>query len=115
MFLHHLFPTASVSPSILAFTQSSFFYYCAASMCFSYQSGCRVFNLFNPFIAMMPLENDHKSSKFETLMPFLFLFCFCLVCLGMSKDFHQMHSIESRCVIGLENILFAGASVHFSP
>ena len=25
-----------------------------------------------------------------------------------------MHSIESRCVIGAENILFAGASVYFS-
>ena len=25
-----------------------------------------------------------------------------------------MNSIESRCVIGLENVLFAGASVHLS-
>ena len=52
------------------------------------------------------------SAKSETLKPFCLLFC-----TGMSKDFHQLetHSIESRCVIGLQNILFVGAaSMHLS-
>ena len=32
----------------------------------------------------------------------------------MYMDFHNMHCIESRFVIGTENILFAGMCVHFS-
>ena len=64
----------------------------------------------NPFAAMMSLENE--SAKSETLKPF------CL----LSRSGIKTHSIESRCVIGLENILFVGlenilfvgASMHLS-
>ena len=46
----------------------------------------------------MSLENDTKRAKFETLDPI----------------FIKTYSIEIRCVIGPEDILFAGASVHLS-
>ena len=32
----------------------------------------------------------------------------------MCQDFHEKDSIESRCVIGPENILLAGMAVHLS-
>ena len=33
----------------------------------------------------------------------------------MGKDFHKkIHRIESRCVLGPENVPFAGVSVHLS-
>ena len=34
---------------------------------------------------------------------------------GCEKIFIKTYSIENRCVIGPENTLFAGASVHLSP
>jgi len=51
----------------------------------------------------------NKSTKFETLEPFVFF-----LTLARERSFIKTHSIESRCVIGPENILFAGASVHLS-
>ena len=33
---------------------------------------------------------------------------------GRERTFIQMHSIESRCVIGPKHTLFASASVHHS-
>ena len=40
-----------------------------------------------------------------------FVFFFALAC---KRIFIKTHGIESRCVIGAENILFAGASMHHS-
>ena len=60
---------------------------------------------------MMPFENDHKSTEFETLKPF-FLF--------LSFSHRDVKGLSSKRialkvdVIGLENILFAGASVYHS-
>ena len=47
--------------------------------------------------------------KFETLEPFPFFFT-----LAGKRSFIETDSIESRCVTGLENILFEGTSVHFA-
>ena len=41
----------------------------------------------------------------------LFAFFFALAC---ERIFIKTHNIESRCIIGQENTLFAGASVHLS-
>ena len=41
----------------------------------------------------------------------LFVFFFALAC---DRIFIKTHTIESRCVIGAENRLFTGASVHLS-
>ena len=47
--------------------------------------------------------------KCETLKPVCFFFA-----LACERIFIETYSIESRCVIGPENTLFAGASVHLS-
>ena len=59
---------------------------------------------------MIPFKKDNKSAKFETLDLF-FVFLLAQAC---ERNFIRTHSFESRCVIGPENILIAGASVHLS-
>ena len=79
----------------------------------AFQCKRRVANIMlNP--ALTPLlpryHLTNKRAKFETPKPFCLLFCN-----DMWKDFIiKTHSFESRCVIGPENILFAGASVPLS-
>ena len=58
---------------------------------------------------MMPFENDHKSTKFETLKPFFLSFSHWHV-----KGFSPKRIALKVDVTGLENILFAGASVYHS-
>ena len=63
------------------------------------------------------LKTTSKSSKSETIKPFLSSVFFALACERISikkQEKKKKHSIEGRCVIGPENILFAGASVHLS-
>ena len=48
-------------------------------------------------------------ANLKSLTPFLFLFA-----LPFERIFIKMHSIESRCFTGPENILFAGMSTHLS-
>ena len=62
----------------------------------------------NPFTAILSLENDPKNAKSYTLESFCFFFA--LAC----ENFINPLSIESRCFVGPENILFASASVHLS-
>ena len=59
---------------------------------------------------MIPFKKDNKSAKSETLALF-FVFLFAQAC---ERIFIRTHSFENRCVIGPENILLAGASVHLS-
>ena len=73
--------------------------------------------LYNPFTAMISFENDpQKCAQFEILKPFFFFFFFLffLFALPFERIFTKTHSVESRCVIGPENILFAGVCAHFS-
>ena len=55
------------------------------------------------------LKTTNNSAEFKTSS--LFVFFFALAC---ERIFIKMHSAESRCVVGPENILFAGVSVHLS-
>ena len=50
--------------------------------------------------------------KMLNLKPFSLIVFFLAP--GCEKIFIKTYSIESRCVIGPENILFAGAFVHLS-
>ena len=50
-----------------------------------------------------------KVQNLKALDPFVFFFA-----LACERIFIKMHNIESSCVIGFENILFVGASVHLS-
>ena len=52
------------------------------------------------------IKATKKSAKFKPVS--LFVFFFTLAC---ERIFIRMHSIESRCVKGLENIVFTGAQV----
>ena len=64
----------------------------------------------NPFTAMMTHKND--LSKLRNLNPLtLFVFFFAL---AYERILIKTRSTESLCVVGPDNILFAGASVHFS-
>ena len=65
----------------------------------------------NTFTAMMSLENDHQKCEIWNLQAFFSFFFSAQAC---EKSFITMHSIESRCVTGPENILFADMSLHFS-
>ena len=55
------------------------------------------------------LKTTDKRAKSDTLTHFCLLFA-----LAFKKIFNKTYSIESRCVIGPKNTLFAGASVHLS-
>ena len=66
--------------------------------------------LFNPFTAMMSAEK--RPIKVQNLKPLTV--SLLIFALSWERIFIEAHSIESRCVIGPENILFAGASVHLS-
>ena len=55
------------------------------------------------------MKMTNKSVTFKTRKPF---FCFALAC---ERIVIQMHSTESRRVMGPQNILFARMSVTFSP
>ena len=65
----------------------------------------------NPFTATMSfLKTTDKSATFGTLKPFFFFFA-----LASERIFIKItHIVDSRCVIGMENALFAGASVQHS-
>ena len=60
---------------------------------------------------MISLENEqiNKVQNLKPLSPFVFFFG-----LACERIVIKMHLIESSCVIGLENILFVGASIHLS-
>ena len=60
---------------------------------------------FNPFTAMNHLKTTNKSAKFETRQPFFFSAQAC------ERTVIKTRGIESRCVIGPEDIL----SAHFQP
>ena len=62
-----------------------------------------------PSLPCCHLKKTPESAKFETLKPFRLLFA-----LACERIFIKTHSVESRYVIGPENIQFAGASVHLS-
>ena len=65
---------------------------------------------FNPFTGMMLLENNQQKCEILRTYALLFRFSHWHV-----KDFFmKTHSIESRCVIGPETILFAGSSLHMT-
>ena len=75
--------------------------------------GCKlvVEESLNPFTAMMSLQKlPVKVRKLKPVSLFVFFFA-ALVC---ERIFIKKRSVESRCVIGPENILFTGASVHHS-
>ena len=65
---------------------------------------------FNPFTAVMSLENNPSGCKIW--YPYTFLSSF--FALAREKSFIKMHRTERRCVTGPENTLFAGASVQLS-
>ena len=55
---------------------------------------------------------EKQITKERNLKPLsFFVFCFALAC---ERVLIETIASESRCVIGPENILFAGASVHLS-
>ena len=62
----------------------------------------------NPATAVH-LKTTSKSIKLKTIEPLAFF-----VALACERIFIKTHSTESRCAIGPENILFAGASMHLS-
>ena len=65
----------------------------------------------NPFTTtMMSLESDQHKREMGNLSAFLPPL-FALAC---ERTFITMHGTESRCVIGPENRLFAGPSLHLS-
>ena len=57
------------------------------------------------------MKTTNKSARFKPVS--LFVFFFALAC---KRIFFKTHIIESRCIIRLENILFAfvGVFVHLS-
>jgi len=56
------------------------------------------------------LEKDqYRVQNFKPLNVSVLFFA-----LALERIFIETHSIESRCVIGAENVLFVGASLHFS-
>ena len=66
----------------------------------------------NLFTARMSLENDHtkieeKKRNLKPLSDFVFFFALVYDCILI-----KTHNIESRCVTGPKNTLFAGVSVH---
>ena len=63
----------------------------------------------NPFTVMISLKKTTKVQKLNPLGLFVFIFA-----QARESIFIKTHSFESSCVIGPENILFAGASVHLS-
>ena len=66
---------------------------------------------FNPFIHCHD-ATWKRPIKVQNLKPLsLFVFFFAMTC---ERIFTKTDIIESRCVTGPENILFAGASVHLS-
>ena len=61
----------------------------------------------NPFTAMISLENNQKSAKFEIAMPFFFFFFFLFFfTLACEQAFIKTHTVESRLVIGPKIRLF---------
>ena len=60
-----------------------------------------------PSLPWCQLKMTNKIEKCQTLTPFLFFFA-----LACERIFIKMHSTESRCVIGPENILYGCAPVH---
>ena len=66
--------------------------------------------IINPFTAMMSHKKKKlKNCEFETLECFV-----SFLALACERVFIKTHSVESRCVTGPENTLFADASVHIS-
>ena len=70
---------------------------------------------YNTFILTLSLPRFHlkttsKSAVSSTIKLFFSFFLFALAC---DRIFIRTHSIESRFVIGLENILFAGVCTSF--
>ena len=64
----------------------------------------------NPFTAMVShAKMTNKSVKSETV--FVFFFVHRHQC---ERIFIRTHSFESRCIMGPENVLFEGVSVHLS-
>ena len=63
-----------------------------------------------PSLPSYHLKTTNKSAKIKLLSHFI-LFFFALVC---ETVFIKTHDTERRCVIGLENILFAGACINFT-
>ena len=62
-----------------------------------------------PSLPICQLKTTNKCAKFETCN------CFCLIFhIDKWKDFHRNTPLKVD-VIGMENILFAGVSVHFQP
>ena len=57
----------------------------------------------NPFTLWHHLKTTNKIAKSETSIFVFFFFFFALAC---ERIFIKTYCIESRCVIGLENILF---------
>ena len=80
--------------------------------CAMAEVGCRTTRglLLTPSLPRCHLKTTNKSAKSETLQPFLCGF-FTLVC---KRFFIRTHTIKCRCATGLENVLFAGASVRLS-
>ena len=62
-----------------------------------------------PSLPSCHLKTTIKSAKSETLKPF-----WLLSALACERTFIKMYCIESRRIIGPENILFAGVSVGLS-
>ena len=60
------------------------------------------------FTAVMSFQNN-KSVKPETLRICVFFFA-----LAHERIFIKSHGIESRCAVGLANVLFVSASVDLS-
>ena len=71
--------------------------------------GGRGLRMITPSLSWYHLKMANKSAKLETLS--LFVLFFALAC---ERTVIKAHSIESRCIIGPENILFVGTSVHLS-
>ena len=61
---------------------------------------------------MMSLEND--TIKMQNFKSFSLLFPFFSLTLACEKIFIKTHCIESRPVMGLENVLFADMREYFS-
>ena len=55
------------------------------------------------------MKTTNKRAKFETVTVSVLFFA-----LSRERIFIETHSVQSRCVKGPENILFAGASVYLS-
>ena len=70
--------------------------------------GGRGLRMSTPSLPCYHLKMANKSAKLETLS--LFVFFFALAC---ERTFIKAHSIESRCTIGPENVLFVGTPCIF--